>query len=95
MATFRLPPPDIAVIDPATGKFTPDYYEIFKGLERLALPDLADAPTKTVATLPAAGHPGARNIVTDANATTFASVVAGGGSNKVPVYDDGTNWRIG
>src|ERR1700676_25750 len=31
----------------------------------------------------------------DANATTFASVVAGSGSNKIPVYDDGTNWRIG
>ena len=38
---------------------------------------------------------GARALVTDANATTFASVVAGGGANVVPVYCDGTNWRIG
>lgn len=38
---------------------------------------------------------GARAFVTDANATTFASVVAAGGSNGVPVYSDGTNWRIG
>jgi len=38
---------------------------------------------------------GARSFVTDANATTFNSVVAGGGSNKVPVFSDGTNWRIG
>jgi hypothetical protein len=53
--------------------------------------------TKTVATLvvPATAGAGARSFVTDATATTFASVVAGGGSNGVPVYSDGTNWRIG
>lgn len=51
----------------------------------------------TVATLPAAATAGAgaRAFVTDANATTFASIVAGGGANGVPVYSDGTNWRIG
>ena len=38
---------------------------------------------------------GARAIVTDATATTFASVVAGSGTNTVPVYGDGTFWRIG
>jgi hypothetical protein len=53
--------------------------------------------TSTVAGLPSASTvgAGARSFVTDANATTFASVVAGGGSNGVPVYSDGTNWRIG
>lgn len=50
----------------------------------------------TVASLPAAAsNTGARASVSDANATTFASIVAGGGSNNVPVYCDGTNWRIG
>ncbi|QDP48402.1 MAG: hypothetical protein Tp118SUR00d2C21406231_18 [Prokaryotic dsDNA virus sp.] len=50
-----------------------------------------------VASLPAAGTAGqgARHFVTNATATTFASVVAGGGANAVPVYSDGTNWRIG
>ena len=38
---------------------------------------------------------GARAVVTDANATTFHSIVAGGGANVVPVFSDGTNWRIG
>ena len=53
-------------------------------------------PSVTVATLPAAaGLAGFRAFVTDANATTFASIVAGGGANGVPVYCDGTNWRIG
>jgi hypothetical protein len=53
--------------------------------------------TYTVATLPAAGTVGAgtRAQVTDANATTFHSVVAAGGANSVPVFSDGTNWRIG
>jgi len=49
----------------------------------------------TVASLPSAGTAGRRAFVSDASATTFASIVAGSGTNKVPVYDDGTNWRIG
>lgn len=38
---------------------------------------------------------GTRRSVTDATATTFLSVVAGGGSNHVPVFCDGNSWRIG
>lgn len=51
----------------------------------------------TVATLPSAATmgAGARAFVSDANATTFASTVVGGGANPVPVYSDGTNWKIG
>lgn len=54
----------------------------------------------TVATLVAAATAGAgaRHAVTDANATLTAgigAVVAGGGANTVPVFCDGTNWRIG
>lgn len=53
----------------------------------------------TVATLPAVvssqyGHA----FVTDSSvvaAGNFGNVVAGGGANIVPVYSDGTNWRIG
>lgn len=53
--------------------------------------------TTTVSGLPAASTAGAgaRAFVTDATATTFASTVAGGGANSVPVYSDGTNWKIG
>jgi hypothetical protein len=51
--------------------------------------------TYTVATLPGSPVKGWTAMVTDANATTFASTVAGGGSNNVPVYYDGTNWKIG
>jgi hypothetical protein len=54
-------------------------------------------PVYTAGTLPSpsAMGAGARAVVTDANATTFAAIVAGGGANSVPVYSDGTNWRIG
>lgn len=50
----------------------------------------------TVASLPASSvQTGSTAFVTDANATTFNSIVAGGGANRVPVTYDGTNWRIG
>lgn len=49
----------------------------------------------TVATLPATPAQGDVAMVTDATATTFHSVVAGTGSDVVPVFYDGTDWRIG
>lgn len=45
MGRVRIPPPDVPAIDPATGKWTADYYDIIKGLERLGLLDLADVST--------------------------------------------------
>ncbi len=53
-----------------------------------------------VSTLPpvAVVQVGARSFVTDSNATLAAgigNVVTGLSSNSVPVYSDGTNWRIG
>jgi hypothetical protein len=62
---------------------------------------VSENKTLTVATLlatltaPSASAAGRRAFVTDATATTFASTVVGGGTNKVPVYDNGTNWVIG
>jgi len=47
----------------------------------------------TVATLPT-GEAGMTCFVSDANATTRGSTVAGGGANFIPVYSDGTNWII-
>lgn len=54
----------------------------------------------TVSDLPAAaaGNAGTRTFVSDSNAaaaSNFGVVVASGGSNTVPVYSDGANWRIG
>jgi hypothetical protein len=51
----------------------------------------------TVATLPSAvtSGKGARSFVTDALAPTFGSTVVTGGAVAVPVYSDGTNWKVG
>jgi hypothetical protein len=51
----------------------------------------------TVATLPSAATSGvgARSFVTNALAPTFGATVAGGGAVAVPVYSDGTNWKVG
>jgi hypothetical protein len=51
----------------------------------------------TVATLPSAATSGtgSRSFVTDATAPTFGATVAGGGAVAVPVYSDGTNWKVG
>lgn len=52
--------------------------------------------SRTVAQLPpAAANTGVRYLVTNATVTTFASTVAGGGANIVPVVSNGTNWVIG
>ena len=50
-----------------------------------------------VASLPAAGTAGAgaRAFVSDANDIVFNAVVAGTGANNLPVFSDGTDWRVG
>jgi hypothetical protein len=50
------------------------------------------------ASLPAATTAGLRGFINNGNlaaASNFGAQVAGGGSNNVPVFSDGTNWRIG
>ena len=51
----------------------------------------------TVATLPSAvtAGVGARSFVTDALTPTFGATVVTGGSVAVPVYSDGTDWKVG
>lgn len=77
------------------------------GIERLTIDadghttfeGLVKPKTYTVATLPTASTvTGYRGMVSDstvAGSGNFGAVVAGGGANVVPVYSDGTNWRIG
>jgi hypothetical protein len=50
----------------------------------------------TFAQLPnAVGNTGARAFITDGSTATFGATVAGGGSNFVPVYSNGTVWKVG
>jgi hypothetical protein len=50
--------------------------------------------TSTVASLPA-GFVGDRFFVNDALAPTFGATVVGGGTVRIPVYHDGTSWKVG
>lgn len=50
---------------------------------------VADLPSAVTATV------GARTFVSDSSVTTFNTTVAGGGSNIVPVFSNGTNWKVG
>lgn len=55
-------------------------------------------PLSTYANLPTASTAGQRAFISDANLVAvgnFGNTVSGSGSNTVPVYSDGTNWRIG
>lgn len=51
----------------------------------------------TVATLPSAATSGvgARSFVSDASGPVFEAIVVGSGAVTVPVYSDGTNWKVG
>ena len=67
-------------------------------LNQLKTDEIIPALTNyTVATLPSAvtSGKGARSFVTDALLPTFGSTVAAGGAIAVPVYSDGTNWKVG
>jgi len=59
--------------------------------------DVPPLTNYTVATLPSAvtSGKGARSFVTDALAPVFGSTVVTGGAVAVPVYSDGTNWKVG
>jgi len=67
-------------------------------LNQLKTDEIIPALTNyTVATLPSAvtSGIGARSFVTDALGPTFGATVVTGGAIAVPVYSDGTNWKVG
>jgi hypothetical protein len=41
------------------------------------------------------GITGTRAFITDGSTSTFNATVTGGGANKVPIFSDGTNWKVG
>lgn len=94
----------------ATKVYSPQYQDQLNNVLRLyfnrvddfisRLSVSSDIPALTnfnVATLPSAVTlgAGARAFVTDALTPTFGATVVGGGAVNVPVYSDGTNWKVG
>lgn len=78
---------------PVSFRFLNSVFDCIRYLEA----DITQMETgQAVAALPsAAANQGTRTFVTDSNSTVFYNVVAGGGTDFVPVFSDGTNWRIG
>ena len=74
-----------------------DIRSIVERLNRLIQHFNGTTSAVPVASLIAAADagPGARGLVTDATSTAFNAVAAGGGANRVPVWSDGTVWRVG
>lgn len=68
----------------------------FNQLDKI-MGQLSAVPPTTVANLPSAAVAGvgSRSFVTDSSVSAFGTTVAGGGSTKVPVYSDGTDWKVG
>lgn len=71
-----------------------DEYARFDTTGRFIVLKAVRTVVATVATLPS-GAQGDRGFVTDANSTTFNALAVGGGSNAVPVFHNGSSWRIG
>lgn len=88
-----------AFLDQPLPGLSPDLLKFYFG----SIPeyDVDCLGANVVANLPSTGlssFKGCRMFVTDSNAAmtgNFGAVVAGSGSNAVPVTCDGTNWRIG
>ena len=88
----------------APNEYNRQYFDQFSSVLRLYFNERdkvigqlkANVPL-TVAELPSAitSGVGSRAFVTDSSVSTFGTTVAGGGSTKVPVYSDGTNWKVG
>lgn len=75
----------------------PTWYRKFRAISDFVIRMIGSTDGVTVANLPAAStsNIGARATVTDASVTTFNTVIAAGGTSVVPVFCDGTDWRIG
>ena len=88
----------------ATQNYDRQYFDQLNNVLRLYFNQLdkilgqlnANVPV-AVADLPSASTAGvgSRAFVTDSSVSTFGTTVAAGGSTKVPVYSDGTNWKVG
>jgi hypothetical protein len=86
----------------STVEYDPQYINQLNNILRLYFNQIDNAVNQpstpvTVAQLlsAAVSGVGARGFVIDASVSTFGSTVTGGGSTKVPVYSDGTNWKVG
>ena len=100
------PPPSLPL---GTEQYERRYQDQFCNILRLYFNQLTNAlnviinnytvgtTVYTVATLPdpVVAGAGTRTFVSDSSVTTFNATVAAGGTNTVPVFSNGTNWKVG
>jgi hypothetical protein len=69
----------------------------FNQLDNVIKQTVLASTVYTVATLPSAATTGAgsRTFVSDALAPTFGATVVTGGAVTVPVFSNGTDWKVG
>jgi hypothetical protein len=108
MAKIQVTPPPALPLAPVdySSSYQDQYSKILRlffnslqsNLTQLSNTEIIPATTNyLVAALPSASvsGSGARAFVSDALTPTFGTTVVGGGAVKVPVYSDGTNWKVG
>ena len=73
------------------------YFNQVGNVLQIVVNNLPTSQVYLVSNLPTAKDAGIgfRAFVTDSSVSTFGSVVTSGGTNKVPIYSDGTDWRVG
>ena len=99
-----LNPPAVPLLPYAPVQYDRTYHDTFNNILRQYFTtvnsfasNFALSGVYEVAKLPGAAQlgVGARAFVIDSSVSTFGTTVAGGGSTRVPVYSDGTNWKVG
>jgi hypothetical protein len=108
MAKIQVTPPPALPLSPVeySSSYQDQYSKILRlffnslqsNLTQLSNTEIIPATTNyLVSALPSASvsGSGARAFVSDALAPAFGATVVGGGAVKVPVYSDGTNWKVG
>src|ERR1700681_4784609 len=76
-------------------QFTEFLNQLRTAYQRLAGAVNEQAQSYTFGTLPASPVVGQRAVITNSNTATFMANAAAGGGNIVPVFGDGTHWRVG
>jgi len=73
------------------------FNQLNSAVNSLVGPVVLSTAVYEVANLPSAvtAKAGARTFVSDSSVTTFNTTVAGGGANTVPVFSNGTDWKVG
>lgn len=108
MAKIQVTPPPALPLSPVeySSSYQDQYSKILRlffnslqsNLTQLSNTEIIPATTNyLVSALPSASvsGSGARAFVSDALTPAFGATVVGGGAVKVPVYSDGTNWKVG